>query len=560
MQARERAGAGNRWALLVVAAGVVLLAPGILWEVPFGKGLVGASRVLRGELPYRDFWTMYAPGMFYLQAGLFVVAGREVWVQGLGAVLLTSLSAGVFFSLQRRQSTPIGVSLALSALFLAMFWRTSPELTSYPPALLAILASLHGSLRYLRGDRSAPVFASGLWLGAAAVFKHDVAFYAAGGTALAFAVAWLSTRAAERPSAWLPPLRATLRLAAGAIVVALPVAVWLAVVAGPQAWESLIVFPATDFPRLFGEQYPAPLPLPLGALATWLASPADLGLGRGALHALGAWSTAVLPEVFFACGVLVLLVGGRRIAVSTRCSAILWLALLPPFWWAAHTQQNTHIYSMAVLGLLLFGLAWNGLAPPVSRWGRPAALALLVLYAVGLAAEPAESLFVLGRRWAGGEWLELPGARGVRASARTLESVRPIIDFVRQHVPEDEPVYVGVVRHDAVVINNQRFYWLADRPIPVRHNELHPGFADSEAGQREIIADLEASGVRCAVLWDFGWPAERLDAIRERRRRAVPGMGATLLNDYFRDHFDTLSTHDEYRLLWRRGAPRPGEE
>ena len=73
---------GRAWFLGLIA--FLLLAPGAFYGLPSGKLVVGATRILQGEVPYRDFWTMYAPGSSYLTAGLFssLLAFRVamVWV------------------------------------------------------------------------------------------------------------------------------------------------------------------------------------------------------------------------------------------------------------------------------------------------------------------------------------------------------------------------------------------------------------------------------------------------------------------------------------------------
>ena len=80
---------------------------------------------------------------------------------------------------------------------------------------------------------------------------------------------------------------------------------------------------------------------------------------------------------------------------------------------------------------------------------------------------------------------------------------------------------------------------------------------DLEPVQREIIADLERLQVRCAILWDFGWPRSYMDQILARRRQQIPGIGATLLDEYFRREFETVGRYGEYVLVWRKGIPMP---
>ena len=56
---------------------------------PYDEGiiLVGAENILRGHLPYRDFWTMYEPGQFYLASWLFNIFGtQDVVLRAIGFV------------------------------------------------------------------------------------------------------------------------------------------------------------------------------------------------------------------------------------------------------------------------------------------------------------------------------------------------------------------------------------------------------------------------------------------------------------------------------------------
>ncbi|MDZ7808857.1 MAG: hypothetical protein U5L11_00345 [Arhodomonas sp.] len=73
-------------AVAVLAALVLAFAipPDELNRYDEGLILQGAAQVLAGDVPYRDFWTIYAPGQFWALAAWFglteasVLAGR-VW-------------------------------------------------------------------------------------------------------------------------------------------------------------------------------------------------------------------------------------------------------------------------------------------------------------------------------------------------------------------------------------------------------------------------------------------------------------------------------------------------
>jgi hypothetical protein len=58
---------------------------------PYDEGLVlfGADRVLRGDVPYRDFWTLYGPASFLRRSrDCFGCSARPRWsAVGLDAVV-----------------------------------------------------------------------------------------------------------------------------------------------------------------------------------------------------------------------------------------------------------------------------------------------------------------------------------------------------------------------------------------------------------------------------------------------------------------------------------------
>jgi len=498
-------------ALAVGLGAFALLLPGAFFGLPTGKFVVGANVILDGGVPYRDFWTMYAPGSFYLTAGLFALFGREVLVQAIAVILLRAAATGVFFLLLRRLGTGRGLALPLCAVFAGMLWERAPELRTYAPALLLLLLATHRMLAYFRTGRG--LVGAGLLCGGAALFKHDVGAYGAMAGIIALFLTWIAA-GERRPPFWIPPLAASLRLGIAAFAPLVPVAIFLSLAAGPPAAEQLFVFPATRFAPVFGEPYPPIAPDFLPAVFAWLRDPGNLPLGRDAGQATAKWLFAYPPAVAFVAGVAVVLLRRKWIAPESLGAAVLFLSFLPFFWGAAHVQQNTHIRSMAAFTMLLLALAWSavgerraegagGIAAGASAV-RALLAAAMLLYAGGLLVPPAMSAFLVARGARSCRTLDLPGAAGVRVFAGDWAVYHRIGHAVRRHVPEGEPIYVGVARHDAVVVSNPRFYYLTRRPGCVRYRELHPGVVDSPAVQREIIVALEEHGVRCVVLWKFG--------------------------------------------------------
>lgn len=521
------------WKVALIAT--LFYALGAAWGVPYCKTLVCADRILRGEVPYRDFWSMYAPGQFYAAALSLAVFGRELWVQALTSSLVWGVACAQVFLLVREQGASQRRAVFAAAWFALATFKVTPEWSSYGPALLLLLVHWRGLLRCLRGTANASWIRIGIPLGGAAIFKHDVAAYAA----------LASTGAVLLRSG--PPLeasgRAVARIALGALLPAAPVILLLAIFAGKDAWTDLIVFPATEFRHVFGEPYPSWL-LPLEPWRAWFEELGSLRRLRDAVGTTGQWAACLAPQWVFLTVALRLVLQWRERG-SQRAVTVLGLSLLVFFFSAAHVQKNTHLFSMALVGLGLLALE--------SRWGSNWWIKSLAAFQIAASlCTPAMGVAEVVTQWPGSSLVGMPSASGIRWSGRDANSIGAAAAYLREHLEEDEPFYSGLARHDAVVIGNQRFYWLTGNPPCTRYNELHPGYADSISGQQEIIASLEQGPVRYCVLWSFGWSSGVLDSIAAKRKAFRTDLGAKRLDFYIAENYAEEARFGEYRIMCRR--------
>ncbi len=549
----------TRFRIALFLAAFVIFASGSFWGLPSGKAVAGGLVILDGGVPYRDFWTMYAPGQFYAVAALFWLFGREVLVQAIAVAAIRAASAVLFFVLLRRIGAPRHPALCLSAVFVLMFWETGPELTDYPPALLLILLALDRVVQYFSGSGIKHLRWAGLWLGLASWFKHDVAAYIALGMASSVLLSWLIVPK-RTLAGWVSPARATLALAACAIAASAPLLVWTAWSAGASAWNDLVVFPATVFSKVRGDQFPQLIPA-AAPFADWLSDPRNVMLGRSAADYLSTWIVLNAPLLVFLVGVFVVLVARRRLDQAGLSQLWLFLACMPWFWSAAHVQHNTHPYSLGILSAGVGIVIWSrfGNLTISTRLVRIPIVLAVSIYAGGLMAAAVLDGAQVSYEWSGSRMLDLPGFRGVRVPARLYEAFHPIGRFFRDRTREGEPVYTGLVRHDSIVINNPLLYAIVGRPPCCGHTELHPGHGDRALVHQDIIRSLEDRRVRAIALWEFGWPEAQMAARKARSKTAVPDAGSTLLDRYIAQHFRLVESHGEYHVLWRRDEPFPNE-
>src|SRR6266481_734639 len=138
-----------------------------------------AEHVLKGQVPYRDFWTMYGPAQFYVLAAFFKLLGISVWVGRLYDAMVRAGLACVCFALTNRLASR---GYAASAFAIVLVWISCIDNPVYTfpvfPALLCSLLSVLFLYRYLN-DPSAvrPLFLAGLLAGITATFRHDSGFY-----------------------------------------------------------------------------------------------------------------------------------------------------------------------------------------------------------------------------------------------------------------------------------------------------------------------------------------------------------------------------------------------
>ena len=141
-----------------------------------GLVLTNAERIRAGEVPYRDFWTMYGPGYFYALAGLFSLVEPTILVARLFDTVLRFLLTLEVYLLAR---TVTSRRVALLPYAFVTFWLATIRFYSYPafPATGTLLLAALALTGYLQGGRSRWLFLSGMALGLTALLRLDFGGY-----------------------------------------------------------------------------------------------------------------------------------------------------------------------------------------------------------------------------------------------------------------------------------------------------------------------------------------------------------------------------------------------
>jgi hypothetical protein len=464
--------------------------------------LVGAMRVMAGELPHRDFYSIYGPAPYYALAALFRIFGANLLVERLFDAAIKAVLIGVFSYLAVRHARPV---LAAVGSFAVTIWLVGIGAYGYvihPVALLGIASTallLPADDREIRPSRALP---AGMLIGLAALFRYDLGgFIAMAHCATVASLLLLQDCQGRRYRdlfgiVWCYALGCGLAFGPAAVAF---------VGSGGLPWFAHDVFGAAA-------HYAEVRRLPWPSLGE-LAAHADLAgvylpfvaLGAAAICALTPrtpWRTRAFLALFAGLTAMFLLKGVVRVSLVHMLMAVI---------------SGTLLLTVVAEQLLASG----GAAGRIGAVGIGALL--LTLSFSALDAYPGAPLFA---------------PSPVRQSA-TAARLRPgflpspfsdAARFVEARTAPSERIFVGRFHHDRFMYNALAVYFASGRLPGTRWHHFDPGVQTRADVQSQIAAELERNRVRFAIL------SNDADAVREPNASAT-SSGVHVLDQYLRQHF-----------------------
>ncbi len=157
-----------------------LLYKSILYPPDEGTIAYQFERCLKGELPHRDFYSVYGVGFYLLGEWLFRLFGINLVVLRTFVVLLKLATIALVYVVSRRLVKP---AFAFLSVFIFIIWWGDPFINTstflYPSHISQFLGflGLWLILRYVESRRSGYVFLAGLAVGLGSLFKPTVAVF-----------------------------------------------------------------------------------------------------------------------------------------------------------------------------------------------------------------------------------------------------------------------------------------------------------------------------------------------------------------------------------------------
>jgi hypothetical protein len=122
------------------------------------------------------------------------------------------------------------------------------------------------------------------------------------------------------------------------------------------------------------------------------------------------------------------------------------------------------------------------------------------------------------------------------------------IEFIDDHTRPDQPLFVGLRKHDKIYANDCITYFAAQRLPATRWSEFDPDLQNREDIQRQMIQELEASAPPYVVL------DSEFESSHEPNDSSI-SSGVTLLDEYLRGRYRQVESFGPMSIWQLKPAP-----
>ena len=513
-----------------------------------GFAMFGATRVLNGDAPYKDFWAIYPPGQFYNLAMIIKLFGANLLNARIYDTLIRLLAVIGVYLITKRTAPH---RLALLAAAIAGFLLASAGFYSYAvfPALALGLWSIYAWLRYTEKGNKAWLLLSGALLGIAIFIRWDIGSYAAIGVLAAGYLALLLPGLRASPpddrrntqfylAAWFAPLKTLAWILLPMLSIALLSYTLIGFLSGwNNLFEQVFYFPTSVLHSVRWLPYPHLIP---PDLVQWVPY-YDLYVPKINLPSED-WTRFYLPILTLGISVVLLILKfiKERASLNQGTFTLIALTLFGGllFNQALSRYDLIHVTPASILTFMAAVAFFHQFtANGVKTRLKNGVIALVVVLTVLYFAPALKNLLVtMDTTPPWGCFSHLPIAGCVSLSPDQEHTAY----FIQAFTQPSDPIFVGNQKHDRIFVNDIGLYYLAGRPSATRYHELYPGVATTLPIQQEIVSELKARDVQWIVLvkmWDSNEP-----------NGSALSSGVTYLDDYLRSNYLQFAEYGIYKI------------
>jgi len=464
----------NKKYILVYLTAFAWFFSGIFYNINIydeGIGIVGSLRVLSGEVPYIDFWTVYSPLWYYLQALFILIFGDDlVTIRLLNALINSSIVLMIFSISEKEKLKPYFPALAVM-----LFIGLTPGFgRAVPMAILTILISLY-FLFYSKYKWN--ILISGGLIGILFGIRHDFAAY--------FTFSTIIYLIFERKIMQSSISNKLIHFIIGLSSVSIAIVIFLLITQSINDYISqayIFVF------NHFSSTRALPLPLPFSSFFDIEKSFAS--------KLFSTWESLVfyLPILNIILGLYLL--KNKKIELSENGKFLIVSMLLTMFLLLQGTTRSDfeHILPSLIISMFIMQIFFQSV-----KLKNKFIYALLLLFIIiPPVFKNAQNL----QKYFSSASVELASnkAKCIKVPVEFGNDYNELLNYLKLNLNKDKYIYSGVINHDRIYINDVMLYYLSNKRPLNRYHELHPKQATEEAEQIEILYSLDDQ-TRTQVNW-----------------------------------------------------------
>jgi hypothetical protein len=473
--------------------------------------LIGAERILHGEIPYRDFFSQYTPGQYYILALIFKIFGISVLVERIYDIALKSLlSISIFLIINLLSS----YRYALIGWAFSLIWGGHINFPAYPvyPAILFINMCIYSILLYLRQKRIFYIHLSAIFIVFSGLFRHDM-----GGMAFIMItlILFIIRYTDERPSYTF-----LIHFVITTLIVTLPFIIYFALKSDIKAIvDHLIIFPLSNFQKFQSIHYPRYL----------------------SFHTLPFFA---FPIILFT-GFIIAIVLMRKKEFNITTQGILLISLVGGTFMiqAIGRSDIVHLLPVGLMSVMLAPILLFVIRPKLGIHRETPLIILFIAFFCIILYRP------LKMRIASFPYQYIikevnPDIPRARYTKLRDNEIKKVISFIKQNTTRNEFIYSGLKDHDDLRFNNALIYFLSERKIATRYHEMNPGFTTMPEVQKEIMNELKYKDVKLIVLIPGLWNAPDIDRYKK---------DYNVLDNYIANNFKLTKMFGKYEI-WMKNT------
>lgn len=452
----------------------------------YDEGIIvyGANRILNGDIPYKDFWTLYAPGIFYTIAAIFKIFGTSIKSERLFSITILSLTicAAYFFIRKLYSKIPAFFTSALLIIclrFYIVFNRPAQI------ALLFFVLCCISFFNFLTSNQKIWLFICGILSGIITIFRQDFGFFCFISLFIAIFFHRLNyyLNIPKDKKSILAIFNAEMSVCLGILLIIFPFMAYLIFNSALIDFiKDAVIFPLSTYPKVRDLPFPR---LQLDNLIFYFPI-LVFSLTGFSIHLYFKNKDNRLWGIFF----LLLFSLGIFFYSSLRADIehfipTLFLTIVLVFIILNKSLKNrfnldknniqriiTHIFASSIIILFIVPslIKFNNLPPEQTSKNK-------LIYTCDR-----------GR----GMYFD---------NSEFSHSQNQAIQYIQKNTKQNEKIFVGNSRHDKLIYNNIMFYFFSERDCATKYHELHPGLITTKEAQKEIINEFKQIYVPYVILW-----------------------------------------------------------